>query len=308
MSKVKAGHIISSVLKRFLLPWHLWKVISLQRNRKRTERVFDDAQLKLYSELLPGGFLHFGYFDNTSIDPGDISLNDVFRAQKRYADVLLEKLPDAKGLKVLDIGCGMGTMCRIMKDSGHFPTALTPDKTQAHHIRQLHPDIPLLECRFEDLEHQKYAAAFDVIITSESLQYLKQPIALPAIKTILKPGGLWISCDYFRIQEAHEKSGHVLTEFQKNIAAAGLRITSQRDVTPNILPTMSYVYHFTQRVGMPLYRFALGKIEVKAPGIFYALQEAIPMIKGKIDKNLLTVNPQVFASQKQYLLMQIEHA
>ena len=185
MSKVSAGSVIFSVAKRFLLPWHLWKVLSLQRNRKKTERVFDDAQLKLYAQLLPGGFLHYGYFDNPSIEPMEISINDVYRAQTRYAELLLSKLPASSGLRILDIGCGTGAMAKMMLDMGHHPTALTPDKTQAHHIRSIYNDIPVVECKFEDFNGDAYAQTFDVVITSESLQYLKQAISLPLIDKIL---------------------------------------------------------------------------------------------------------------------------
>lgn len=306
MSKVSAGSVIFSVAKRFLLPWHLWKVLSLQRNRKKTERVFDDAQLKLYAQLLPGGFLHYGYFDNPSIEPMEISINDVYRAQTRYAELLLSKLPASSGLRILDIGCGTGAMAKMMLDMGHHPTALTPDKTQAHHIRSIYNDIPVVECKFEDFNGDAYAQTFDVVITSESLQYLKQAIALPLIDKILKPGGKWIACDYFRIQEAHEKSGHFFSEFQKNLSEAGMSIRFQQDITANILPTIAYVHSFANRIGLPLLSFGIDKLQTKAPGIHYALQELIPFVQQKIDKNLITVNPDVFARQKQYLLMEIE--
>ncbi len=307
MSKPSVGSVIFSVVKRFVFPWHLWKVVSLQRNRKKTQRVFDDAQLKLYSKLLPGGFLHYGYFDNPAIEPMEISINEIYRAQKRYADILLEKLPAVNGLRILDIGCGTGAMAKMMLDRGHFPTALTPDKTQAHHTRQAYSDIPLLECKFEDLNGEQFAEHFDVVITSESLQYLKQDVALPLIKKILKKDGKWIACDYFRVQDSHEQSGHFFSEFQKNLVAAGLAFSSQRDITPHILPTIAFVHAFATRIGLPLLDFGVEKIQTKAPGIHYALQEAIPFLNQKIDKNLLTVNPEVFAKQKQYLLMEMEH-
>lgn len=308
MSKQSTAFVVLSVVKRFLLPWHLWRVVSLQRNRKKTQRVFDDAQLKLYSQLLPGGFLHYGYFDNPEVEPMEISINDIYRAQKRYAEILLEKLPALSGLKVLDIGCGMGAMSKMMLDEGHLPEALTPDNTQAHYIREHYPNIPLHHCKFEDFESAHHIAEYDVVITSESLQYLKQDIALPKIDKVLKPGGKWIACDYFRVQQAHEKSGHFFDEFQKNLQKNGLKITAQRNITPNILPTIAFVYQFANRIGLPLLQFGIEKLETKAPGIHYAVQEVIPFVQGKIDKNLLTVNPEIFAMQKQYLLMEIERA
>jgi hypothetical protein len=57
---------------------------------------------------------------------------------------------------------------------------------------------------------------------------------------------------------------------------------------------------------MPLYRFALEKLELKQPGIYYAIKSIFPFLQEKIDKNLKTVNPVVFAENKKYKLMVFE--
>jgi len=36
---------------------------------------------------------------------------------------------------VLDVGCGMGGLCRMLKARGHAPIALTPDRLQAAHVK-----------------------------------------------------------------------------------------------------------------------------------------------------------------------------
>ena len=66
--------ILSPLLKKLLNPIAVYRIIKLQRNRKKVERVRDDAQLKLYSQILKGDFLHYGYFDDPTIKPEDISL------------------------------------------------------------------------------------------------------------------------------------------------------------------------------------------------------------------------------------------
>ena len=70
--------ILSPLLKKILNPVEVYRIAKLQRNRKNIARVRDDAQLKLYSQILKGDFLHYGYFDNPEIKPEDISLNQIY--------------------------------------------------------------------------------------------------------------------------------------------------------------------------------------------------------------------------------------
>lgn len=302
MAKGKTN-IVKAVLKRFLYPNHLWQVIKLQRNRKKLQRVYDDAQLKLYHQLLPGDFLHYGYFDDTATAPQDMSLNMIYAAQERYAEKLLELVKDSDS-PILDIGCGMGGMLGMMNKRGWTSTGLTPDKNQCKHIREKYPN-DLIEAKFEDIDAAQYTQHFGTVITSESLQYLKTDVALPLINTILKPGGRWVACDYFRIGEAEEKSGHNWENFLKLLEQNNLKLVQHTDITPHVLPTIAYVYFLATQVGLPIKDFIEGKLEVKAPGIYYALQEALPLIQEKIDKNIRTINPQIFAANKRYVLMVI---
>lgn len=297
--------ILFKILRRFILPQHLAKVISLQRNRKKHQRVYDDAQLKLYAEILPGDFLHYGYFDNPNIEPREMSLNDIFRAQENYGQQLVNLVVD-KESPVLDIGCGMGGIIALLRKNKLNPLALTPDVNQAKHIREKYTGVPLLEMKFEDLDAKEYHKYFGTVITSESLQYLNLDVSVPLIAEILKQDGKWIACDYFKHSEKGEKSGHNWGYFTRVLAEHGFKITYQRDITPNVLPTIAYAHMWATQIGLPLKDFILGKILVKAPGIRYAMEEALPEIEAKIHKNIDTITPKIFAANKQYILMAIE--
>lgn len=294
--------ILSPLLKKILNPVEVYRIAKLQRNRKNIARVRDDAQLKLYSQILKGDFLHYGYFDNPEIKPEDISLNQIYEAQLRYAMLLMDKL-QPKGKQVLDIGCGMGGLLKLLLEKGYAPTALTPDNTQIHYISQKYPGLPLHHCKFEELDGDANKGKFDALITSESLQYLKLDIALPLLHKISTPEAQWIACDYFRTGDKAEKSGHYWGPFMEQVNAHGWELEYEQDITPNILPTIAYVYMWGNNIGLPLYQFGIEKLQVKAPGYHYALQDVLPEIRKKIDKNLLTVNPEVFAQNKRYKLM-----
>lgn len=297
--------IVSKIITRFLHPYHLFRVIQLQRNRKKTERVFDDAQLKLYAQLLPKDFLHYGYFENPNIDPHDISINHLYRAQEDYALQIVNLISDFEN-PVLDIGCGMGGLIPLLQSKNKNVVALTPDKNQVKHVSKKYAPVPVLPCKFEEIEADSFIGHFGTLITSESLQYLKLNEALPIMKKILKHNGKWIACDYFKKGEAGEKSGHNWELFKQKLSEHGFTISYHRDITNHVLPTIAYVYMWATQIGLPIKNFIEGKLQVKAPGIYYALENALPEIQKKIDKNIDTINPISFAANKQYVLMVIE--
>jgi cyclopropane fatty-acyl-phospholipid synthase-like methyltransferase len=304
MADSKKVKILPQLLKRLLSPHHLWKVIQLQRNRKRVARVYDDAQLKLYHKIMPGDFLHYGYFEQANVEPIDITLRQIYEAQLKYAEQIIDLISDKQNT-ILDIGCGMGGLLKVMNSRQLNAIGLTPDKNQAEYIRRTYPNT-LIESRFEDLDGEQYKTHFGTVLTSESLQYLQLDIALPLVDKILKQGGKWISCDYFKIGAAGERSGHNYNLFLEKLKANGFKISYERDITLNILPTIAYVHHWATQILMPLKQFGLEKMQVKAPGFYYALQSSLPQIEEKINKNIATIDPTEFKANKRYVLMVIE--
>ncbi len=301
--KIKAGAAARSIAGRVLHPRHIVTAVKLQRARKSNKRVHDDAQLALLSQIIPGGYLHYGYFDDKDRPPREISLAEITRAQQRYAELLVE-LAEDKSSPVLDVGCGKGAMSKLLHDRGFAPVALTPDRFQSAHIRKSHPRIPLIECKFEDLpEPEKHAGRYGTVFTSESLQYLKLDRALPLLEKILKPGGRWIACDYFRVGPATEKSGHRWDEFQEKLRGAGWEIAYERDITPHILPTLRAALMWATQFGIPLLKFVELKLRVKQPALHYLLQGLFEQLDGVIDDNLKVIDPAVFASQKKYVML-----
>ena len=305
MRKIKAAAVATSVAKRLFHPAHFVAAARLHRTRKRDKRVFDDAQLALVSEILPGGFLHYGYFDDPDLRPEDISLNDLLAAQLRYAELLIERAVDPSA-PVLDIGCGMGTLSSMLADRGFSPTALTPDRLQARHIESHYPHIPIIRCKFEDLpDPAAHARRYGTIFTAESLQYLKLDHALPLLGDILAPGGRWIACDYFRISpnSTGGKSGHAWDAFCDRIHTAGWQIVDQQDITLNVLPTLRYIHMWASRFGVPLLKFMLLKLRAKQPAIHYLLEDVFQMLDGTIEDNLQVVDPDTFVKNKRYVLL-----
>jgi cyclopropane fatty-acyl-phospholipid synthase-like methyltransferase len=305
--KLKASHIAKAVLGRAVHPGHLWRAFNFQRNRKRDSRSLEDTQLKLFSELLPGDFLHFGYFENPDVSPADMSLNDVVRAQDRYAELLLEHATDAAS-PVLDVGCGMGGLCRMLMARGMNPVAITPDRLQVGYVRHKYPQVRVIHGKFEQIPESEQAGQYGTVITSESLQYLKLDRALPLLDKVLKPGGKWIACDFFYREPTNEKSCHVWSEFTDKIAAAGWKITYEREITQYVLPTLQLAHMLATRFGIPLMSFAFHKFRRKQPGLHYIFDEALTRLDEAAADGVRQLDAAAFARKHQYMRLVMERA
>ena len=309
---MKASALARTVLKRATNPRHLWSVVKLQRARGGTQRVRDDAQLQLIARILPGGFLHYGYFDDADRQPEDLSLNEIVRAQLRYAELVTDQIED-RSAPVLDVGCGMGGLIPLLQRRGFSPVALTPDRSQIQYIRRMYPSVPAIHAKLEELndpEHADHARRYGTIITAESLQYLKLDQAVPMMAALLKSTGRWIVCDYFRVagrtgapDVKPNTGGHDWDDFCRRIECAGWKSVHESDITANVLPTLRCVYMCGQRFGLPALQFAVEKLRRRRPGLHYILEEVLGQLTDVLTEHLEVVNPETFATQKKYMLM-----
>ena len=153
--KITSKWAFKQILKKLFHPGRFFNIKKTKKTKTKRDKSVD-LQLKLYSDLLPGDFLHYGYFDNPSIPPEKISLHDIHQAQLRYAELILDQILDNKN-PVLDAGCGMGGLINVLLQNNYIATGLTPDNYHIEYLKQKYSNVPLIHDRFENISLDKYS-------------------------------------------------------------------------------------------------------------------------------------------------------
>jgi ubiquinone/menaquinone biosynthesis C-methylase UbiE len=114
----------------------------------------------------------------------------------------LRYLPVSPRDRVLDAGCGSGSMSRLIARS--FPDA----EVTGVDLREQYLDFARRRARSEHLQNVEFQSAdvfalpfadasFDVVWTKYLLQWLKEPKrALNELRRVTRPGGVVVSCDF----------------------------------------------------------------------------------------------------------------
>jgi hypothetical protein len=262
----------------------------------------DDLELALYATVFGNNFLHYGYFPDLPVDPETISFATVRRAMNDYASLLVERV--RPGERALDIGCGMGGLLARLKEAGVRPTGLTPNLSQTAHIRTTWPDVPVVNATLEAARDAGLQPHFDVLINSESFQYIDLNTGMAANRALFASDAVdprWLCIDYYRLDAgARNKSGHLLRDFETGLAKHGFDVRERVDVTENVLPSLAYGRLLATRLALPLARFSAAKFFLRRPFLGYMFQDWVAGKLGGV--KLHTLDPDVFRREKRYLL------
>ncbi len=290
----------SSVLLRLLNLPALWRYLRAHRADKSVWDPAEDLELALYGSIFGNNFLHYGYFHDPAIDPERISFADLKQAMDDYATLLVTRVQ--AGERVLDVGCGMGGLLARLDAAAALPTGLTPNRAHAAHIRRTWPHIGLLESTLEAVTPAAVEPKFDVVINSESFQYIDLDAGMRAVRALLRPGGRWLVIDYFRLTAgAKNTSGHLLADFEAAAARHGFAIGERVDVTEHVLPSLAYGRLLATRFALPLARFGTDKFFLRRPFWAYLFADTV---RAKIDGvRLHTLDPDTFRREKRYELL-----
>ncbi len=104
--------------------------------------------------------------------------------------VVLRACRIAGAQRVLDLGCGNGSLCRALADAGFEVVGLEPSPSGVAAARQAVPEGVFHCGSVYDGAEIVPECDFDVVVSTEVVEHLSRPAALPALAFAkLKPGG-----------------------------------------------------------------------------------------------------------------------
>jgi cyclopropane fatty-acyl-phospholipid synthase-like methyltransferase len=275
------------------------------RQQWRAAQAIDrsERELELYRKMFGSEFLHVGYFKNANVAAEDVSLRMLSDAMRDYAELVLQRLrPEDQGKTVVDIGCGIGGLMRLLGERGLKPAGVTPNPIHAELIGRQLPGMKVHLTPFQHLDHQALPAPYDLATSTEALHNVPIDQAFTKLKQVVKPGGRLILIDYYRLHEgAKSRSGWFLKDFEAALPRHGITVIDRQDIGLNCLPTMAFGHLWATRVGFPLIEFQLDKYFNGHPALGYLFQPVRDKLKARMDR-VEVLDPKVLAGEKAYLV------
>ena len=196
----------------------------------------------------------------------ELSRTNLPVAQQRYSGMLLalvgRLLADDPGTRILDVGCGTGQMLQQMIERGFEVDAVNPSAHLNRMVRERlaamgNTTSMLLETGFESIPEEHCQGQYDLLLFSESFQYVPLPAFFARAPALLNASGRIVICDFFKTA-AHSdggkgdrsfSGGHVLSEFYRLLETSDFKLEQDEDITARISPNIALLDEWlTQRL------------------------------------------------------------
>ena len=215
-------------------------------NKKMGSR---ELGLVLARQLLDVEDLHYGLWDADL----PLLLSNLGLAQQRYTDMLLDLIGRQTAAinapRILDVGCGTGHMLQQMLERGYRVDAVNPSAALNRLVHKRlqalgNSETTLLETGFDDIPADWPSRPYDLVLFSESFQYIPLAAVFERLPGLLAPAGQAVICDFFRTAghgqggtgDRSFGGGHLLEEFYRQVEASDLDIERDEDLTSRVSP------------------------------------------------------------------------
>jgi len=264
-----------------------------------------DHVLKLYSQSIRSPYLHYGFWDDPeSIDPEQLTLDDMVKAQGRYIEHLASFIPE-EVKTILDVGAGIGGNSSYLISKGFEIEALSPDEYQETvFAEKYNGKVKFHRTKFENFEPEK---KYDLVFESESACYIQiEPGWKTAQKTV-KDGGYLLASDYFLHHndgsgDWHIKASHDEKNYIKKAEEYGFKLIREYDQTENTMPTLDGAKALMERFIFPTVEFSSNYLDKNHPFILKLIKKTFGKRVNDKMNQLSLLNSRDFKKYKRYMI------
>ena len=264
-----------------------------------------DHVLKLYSESIRSPYLHYGFWDDPeSIDPNELTLDNMVKAQGRYIEHLASFIPD-EVKTILDVGAGIGGNSSYLISKGYEVEALSPDEYQETVFKEKYDgQVKFHRSKFENFEPEK---KYDLVFESESACYIEiEPGWKTAQKTV-RDGGYLLASDYFLHHndgsgDWHIKASHDEKNYIKKAEEYGFKLIKEFDQTENTMPTLDGAKALMERFIFPTFEYSSNYLGKNHPFILKVIKKAFGKKVDDKMKQLSLLDSKDFKKYKRYMI------
>lgn len=210
------------------------------------------AGLNLFNFFLGTRDLHYGLWQ----DDLEVCIQNLPEAQKRYSDFLIGHIPGGVH-RILDVGCGAGGLACELLERGYHVEGVSPSPLLSEAaVNAAGEGFKIHEGRFEDVsftDHDK----FDLVMFSESFQYIALDSVLANASKRLKPGGHVLICDFFKTGAPGKSvigGGHPIDKFRQALQNSGLELLEDIDITRETAPNLDIVDQMGRDLFYPTFK------------------------------------------------------
>ncbi|HKJ52105.1 MAG TPA: class I SAM-dependent methyltransferase [Gammaproteobacteria bacterium] len=210
------------------------------------------AGLNLFNYFIGTRDLHYGLWQ----DDLEVCIQNLPEAQRRYSDFLIGHIPPGVE-RILDVGCGAGGLAGELRARGFSVEGVSPSPllTEAAK-RQAGEDFRVHEGRFEDVIFDA-DDKFDLVMFSESFQYITLDTVLGDAARRLNPGGYILICDFFKTGAPGRSvigGGHPVGKFDAVLRESGLEVLEDIDITGETAPNLDIVDQMGKELFHPTFQ------------------------------------------------------
>jgi len=223
--------------------------------------------------------LHFGFW------PDDLSINidNLKKAQDLHSNQILSSIPgDVK--TILDVGSGSGGLAEKLVGSGYKVECVSPSDYLSDAIEEkLKSSVVVHRSTFEKFESQK---KYDLVLFSESFQYVNINKTLKKLPGIIKDKGHLLICDFFRQPGTGTKplgGGHDWQVFQNNLGDHDFTIVEDIDITKETARTYDLINQILNEVAGPVRDLSARYLDSHYP-------KGMRLLKWYFDKKIRRIN------------------